>query len=63
MQITPNPTTISAFYLRQHFAQVIQQVVRDKKHFHVEKNGLPVMAIIPIDEYVNLMEVAKTVKK
>jgi len=63
MQIAPNPTIISAFYFRQHLAKVIQQIVREKKHFQVEKNGLPVMVLIPIDEYSHLMELAKTSKK
>ena len=63
MQILPNLTIISACYFRQHLAKVIQQIVREKKHFQVEKNGLPVMAIIPIDEYSNLMELAQSSKK
>ena len=63
MQVVPKPFPISALYFRQNFARVIQQIVRDKKHFQVEKNGLPVMALIPIDEYSNLIELAKTLKK
>ena len=45
--------TINATEARRHFGQVIEKAYRDEKHFVVEKNGTPVVAIIGLEDYEN----------
>lgn len=49
--------TIPALYLRQNLGKVIHRVVMDKDHFILEKNGIPVLAVIPLEDYQVLQEI------
>lgn len=48
--------TIPALHLRQHLGQVIHKVVMNKEHFILEKNGIPVLAVIPLEDYKILQQ-------
>ena len=43
--------TMTATDARQHFASTINQVARQEAEIIVEKNGVPVAAIVSIDDY------------
>ena len=44
-------TTMKLSDTKQHLSQVINQVARGERRVVVEKSGLPVAAIISVDEY------------
>jgi len=48
--------TIPAVEARVHFGSIIKQVMKEGKHFIVEKAGIPVLAIISAVEYERFME-------
>lgn len=50
---------ISATEARRGFGQVIKRVYNREEHLIVEKDGLPVMAILSINEYEDLMREAR----
>lgn len=45
------PATISATEAKNRFGEVIRRVYRDGETLIVERGGLPVMAIMPVQEY------------
>lgn len=45
----PGTETMSASDVRQHFASTINKVARDHTQVIIEKNGVPVAAIVPIE--------------
>ncbi len=48
--------TITATEMHQRRGEIIKRCFRDKKHFIVEKDGLPLVAIVPIDEYQRMVK-------
>jgi prevent-host-death family protein len=50
------PTTITATQLLYERGSILSRVYKDKEHFVVEKSGLPVAAIIPVEEYYELTQ-------
>lgn len=44
-------TTISATQMHQKRGEMIKRCVRDKEHFIIERDGIPLVALIPIEEY------------
>lgn len=50
------PVTIPATQAHRHFGDLIRRVFSGKEHFVVEKDGLPVAAIISMDEYEKLTD-------
>lgn len=44
-------TTISATTMHKQRGEIIKRCFRDKEHFIIEKDGVPLVALIPIDEY------------
>ncbi len=48
--------TIGATDVRRKFGEVVQRIYSGDKHFVVEKGGLPVVAIISMAEYAELMQ-------
>lgn len=48
--------TMSATDARQHFASAINQVARQEAEIIVEKNGVPVAAIVSIEDYRRLKD-------
>lgn len=51
----PTQKVISATEARRSFGQVIKRVYCRDEHLIVEKDGLPVMAILSITDYEDLM--------
>jgi prevent-host-death family protein len=45
------PVTIPATQAQRKFGELVRRVFSGKEHFIVEKDGLPVMAVIPMAEY------------
>lgn len=48
---TPTETTMKLTDTKQHLSEVVNRVARGEAHIVVEKSGLPVVAIISMDEY------------
>jgi hypothetical protein len=48
MPQTP-PTVFTATEMQQKTGQIIRRCFRDKENFVIERDGLPVIAIIPIE--------------
>jgi prevent-host-death family protein len=49
------PVTISATDVHRKFGDLVRRVFSGREHFIVEKEGLPVVAILSIPEYQELM--------
>ncbi|HEC23076.1 MAG TPA: type II toxin-antitoxin system Phd/YefM family antitoxin [Chloroflexi bacterium] len=50
------PVTVPATFAHRKFGDLIRRAFAGREHFIVEKDGLPVVAIISITEYEALME-------
>jgi prevent-host-death family protein len=50
------PVTIPATQAHRQLGELIRRVHSGKEHFVVEKDGLPVAALISINEYQQLMQ-------
>ena len=55
MKRKPMQAVISATEARRTFGQVIRRVYNTDQHLIVEKDGLPVLAILSINDYEDLM--------
>jgi PHD/YefM family antitoxin component YafN of YafNO toxin-antitoxin module len=50
------PITIPESEVHEHFAELIQRADANQEHFIVEKDGLPVIAMLPMQDYAALMQ-------
>ncbi len=50
------PVTIPATMAHRQFGDLVRRAFSGKEHFIVEKDGLPVVAIVSMTEYEDLME-------
>lgn len=50
------PVTIPATKAHRNFGELVRRAYSGMEHFIVEKDGLPVIALIPISEYQELMK-------
>ena len=50
------PITIPATKVHRNFGDVVRRAFSGREHFIVEKDGLPVVAIISMSEYKELMK-------
>jgi prevent-host-death family protein len=50
------PVTIPATQAQRKFGELVRRVFSGKEHFVVEKDGLPVMAIISMKEYDEFLQ-------
>lgn len=50
------PVTIPATKIHRNFADVIRRTHSGREHFIVEKDGLPVVAIISMQDYERLVQ-------
>ena len=50
------PVAIAATQVQRKFGEVVRRVYAGHEHFVVEKDGLPVMAIISMQEYADFMK-------
>ncbi len=53
----PIQRAVSATEARAHFGQVVQNVCEGNEHVIVERDGIPVIAILPISEYHRLIKI------
>lgn len=53
---TSMPITIPATTAHRQFGDLVKRAFSGKEHFIVEKDGLPVVAIISMSEYEELMQ-------
>ena len=44
-------TTVTATQMHKMRGEIIKRCFRDKEHFIIEKDGLPLVVIIPFDQY------------
>jgi len=51
MEVMTMPATITATEAKNRFGEVIRRVYKDGETLIVERGGLPVMAIVPMQEY------------
>jgi prevent-host-death family protein len=51
-----NPVTIPATKAHRNFGELVRRAYSGKEHFIVEKDGLPVVAVISIAEYQELIK-------
>ncbi|MBL8132047.1 MAG: type II toxin-antitoxin system Phd/YefM family antitoxin [Anaerolineae bacterium] len=51
----PKQATVAATEVRRNFGEVIRRAYSGKEHLIVEKDGLPVVAIISMSEYEKLL--------
>lgn len=49
------PTTITSTELQQRYGACMRRVYKDKEHLLVERDGLPVMVLIPVSDYETLI--------
>lgn len=58
-QKTSSAVTIAATKAHRQFGDLIRRVFAGKEHFIVEKDGLPVMVMLSVSEYEELMQQRK----
>lgn len=51
--------TIPALEARTHLGEIMKKAYLGKEKFIVEKGGIPLVAIISVDEFINLTESRK----
>ena len=56
-QRATNITTLPATKAKAHFGEVIKRVHNNKEYIIVEKNGIPVIAVMDADEFEDYLEV------
>lgn len=56
MNTQKKPNTITASQLQREVGTVLRRVGQNQEHLIVERDGFPVVAIIPIVEYQLLMK-------
>lgn len=50
-QTNPTPEVISSTQLQRNIGDTLRRVFRDKQHLIVERDGLPVLVMLPIADY------------
>ncbi len=47
---TPTMESINTTEARQHFAEIVNQVYRRERRYVIEKSGIPVAAVVSVDD-------------
>lgn len=55
----PTPEVISSTQLQRHIGETLRRVYRDKQHLMVERDGLPVLVMLPVTDYEALRRKAE----
>lgn len=50
-QTNPTPEIISSTQLQRNIGDTLRRVFRDKQHLIVERDGLPVLVMLPVADY------------
>ena len=56
---TPTPEIISSTQLQRHIGDTLRRVFKDKQHLIVERDGLPVLVMLPVADYEALRRKAE----
>jgi len=59
-QTNPTPEVISSTQLQRTIGATIRRVYRDKQHLMVERDGLPVLVMLPVADYEALRHKAES---
>jgi prevent-host-death family protein len=52
----PELITITSTDLQRRFGSIVRQLYKQKQHIIVERDGLPVMVILPMSDYEALTQ-------
>jgi len=58
-QATPTPEVISSTQLQRNIGETLRRVFKDKQHLIVERDGLPVLVMLPVADYETLRRKAE----
>jgi len=58
-QANPTPEVISSTQLQRHIGDTLRRVFKDKQHLIVERDGLPVLVMLPVADYEALRRTAE----
>ena len=58
-QSDPTPEIISSTQLQRNIGDTLRRVFKDKQHLIVERDGLPVLVMIPVADYETLKRKAE----
>ncbi len=50
-QVSPKPEIISSTQLQRNIGDTLRRVFKDKQHLIVERDGLPVLVMLPVADY------------
>ena len=50
-QTSPTPEVISSTQLQRNIGDTLRRVFKNKQHLIVERDGLPVLVMLPIADY------------
>lgn len=50
-QANPTPEIISSTQLQRNIGDTLRRVFKNKQHLIVERDGLPVLVMLPISDY------------
>lgn len=50
-QVNQTPEVISSTQLQRNIGDTLRRVFKDKQHLIVERDGLPVLVMLPIADY------------
>lgn len=60
---TTNQNTISSTHLQRNFGQIIHRVYVGQTRITVERDGLPVFALVPLSDLARLQELDRQEQK
>lgn len=58
-QANPTPGVISSTELQRNIGATLRRVFKDKQHLIVERDGLPVLVMVPVADYEALKRKAE----
>ena len=59
-QANPTPEVISSTQLQRNIGETLRRVFKDKQHLMVERDGLPVLVMLPVADYEALRHKAES---
>jgi len=59
-QVNPTPEVISSTQLQRNIGETLRRVFKDKQHLIVERDGLPVLVMLPVADYETLRRKAES---
>jgi prevent-host-death family protein len=59
-QAIPTPEVISSTQLQRNIGETLRRVFKDRQHLIVERDGLPVLVMLPVADYEALRRKAES---